>query len=345
MGNAKPFVMSRTYRHARHDLYVYQQKGKLFKLLLVRYSDGSVAYFARNERSRRNAGEALTLIVKRPSQTAFRALTDKGIAPIEPSCHIRATLFAVSPTHHYRVGRPRALKPLGYTVHQEVGRTRPVVFERLFSEYRFHIPLETDGGVVQETWGLLAKQPLIPWQNREAVDALVRLERESAHVMRADGLYTQTPYDPADPAFNYVPAAARSFYRNPANVAGLQALPWLDVRGAHYFDLVLTYMAYTAVQTQHENGYWETHPKANWLAREYKIGHRYMDNRRNVDNATFLHRFAQRKPDPAIRASLAKWDRYHARYIQAYGIPTSRKGLLLPDYVGGPGGKDDARVA
>ncbi|WP_268238410.1 hypothetical protein [Calditerricola satsumensis] len=41
------------------------------------------------------------------------------------------------------------------------------------------------------------------------------------------------------------------------------------------------------------------------MAREYKIGHRYMDNRRNVDNATFLHRFAQRKPDPAIRASLA----------------------------------------
>ncbi|GAB6931778.1 hypothetical protein JCM14719A_01310 [Calditerricola satsumensis] len=112
MGNAKPFVMSRTYRHARHDLYVYQQKGKLFKLLLVRYSDGSVAYFARNERSRRNAGEALTLVVKRPTQTAFRALTDKGIVPAEPSRHIRATLFAESPTHHYRVGRPRALKPL-----------------------------------------------------------------------------------------------------------------------------------------------------------------------------------------------------------------------------------------
>jgi len=333
-----PVVTSNTYEHAVYTHYHYKKNGRSFHLTFAQMENGSVLYFVRYTASSKAEPVQLqiTALDTDINQTAWLTTgKEKGWKKTSQISDSFSSSLYIDANHlFYRIGKVDAHKPLGYTVYTEQPQAEAKVKHmKLRFGHLFSLTLSANANTESTTWGMLSAVPLIRWDNQQAAAKAALLEFEYDKKLREDGAYylNETTYRPYEPY---------SFYRNPANGDGLRALSFLSGQeNGVWFVNVASHLAYASLRTQTSEGYWETQPRSEWLHKEYNIGYRYMDNRRNADNATFLLRFNQAMPDPAIKQALRKWDMYLERYSTQHGMKVGQNGLFLPDYVGGAGSK------
>jgi hypothetical protein len=329
----KPTVSTNAYEHATYTHYQYQKSGQLFRLTLVRLENGSMLYFAHHASSGKAEQVPLRITVFDPVVQQTAALISTPDKNWKKGKQIPSSfsypLYIDGERLFSRIGKTDEYTPLGYTVHQQIPqKERSATYVKNGNTHTFSLSLYADKKTIGETWGMISPQPLIRWDNEQAVAKAALLEFEYDKKLRLDGAYyTNEP--------TYRPYAPLSFYRNPANGDGLRALSFLaEEENGAFFKNVATHLAYASVKTQNTSGYWETQPRSEWLYKEYGIGYHYMDNRRNADNATFLLRFNQALPDASVQRALQKWNTYFAYYMKTHGLKTGEEGIFLPDYVG-----------
>ncbi|AMA72266.1 hypothetical protein P4S93_17530 [Aneurinibacillus thermoaerophilus] len=333
VADVTPSVTTDTYEHAVYTHYQYKKGGLSFRLTLARMENGSVLYFVQHTASDRAVSIPLRIlafdptVVKTAQLSAVPTKTWKQSSYIPPV--FSSALYVDGERLFYRIGQAEAYAPLGYTVYKQIReKEQPIKHAQAANGHTFSLVLNADAKTEAVTWGMLGNQPLIRWDNEQAAAKAALLELDKDKKLREDGAYYPNES-------TYRPYAPGSFYRNPANGDGLHALSFLSTEenGAFFVNLA-THLAYAAVKNQNKEGYWETQPRSEWLNKEYKIGYKYMDNRRNADNATFLLRFTQAMPDAAVQHALRKWNAYLTRYIAMHGMKIGKYGVFVPDYVG-----------
>ncbi|ERI09364.1 hypothetical protein HMPREF0083_02534 [Aneurinibacillus aneurinilyticus ATCC 12856] len=336
--SVRPVVKTTKYEHATYTYYQYKKDGRNFDLTFVKLKNGSLLYFVRHANSGKAEPVQLRVTALDPAieQTAsLVAGNEKSWKKfMDASDSYASSIYVDGSKLFYRIGKAEAYKPLGNTVYKEIPQANTATTHtQNDSGHAFLLTMNAGAGTESVTWGMLSDQPLIRWENQQAETKAAQLEFEIDKKLREDGVYyaNESTYRPYEPG---------SFYRNPANIDGLRSLAFLsEAENGVWFKNIASHLAYTAVQTQTNSGYWETYPRSEWLHQSYGIGYRYMDNRRNIDNATFLLHYYWVMPDPVIKKALDKWDAYLMDYAARYGMKVGTDGLFVPDYVGAEGSK------
>lgn len=329
--NVEPSVHTTSYAHATYQTYRYEKPGHSFKLSLIRLENGDVLYFARNEKGTDKGRVQLNIEVQHKGTFEVRTV-HPDIQRMNLPDHLKKTIFVDGASWSYRIGSVRTFTPLGYTVHHEhTDRVKAVRVKRERETVSYQIPFHDPHNAIVETWGVLSGHPLLDWDHEGMSRFVKTVDDPNRRWLRMDGMYTKLPY--YQNRYDYEPGTATSFYRNPANVEGETYAHYLKTAKFRYVHDLLTHWAYSAVENQNDAGYWYTYPKSRWLDQDYGIGYTYMDNRKNIDNASFLRLFQQWRPDEAVRQALHRFDAYHADYIRRHGIDVSGNAVLLPDYV------------
>ncbi len=333
MEDVKPVTTEKRYEHAIYTRYDYKKDGRFFRLTIAKIKNGDILYFAENHATPK-ANKAFLQITVKENEPRYVHMFAPGKPPAwqrwdELPNSLSKAAYVDGQKLFYRIGKAEVYRPLGYTVYEELPyyASDVQVVQNGYTQYKVTLP--ADSTSMSTAWGILAGHPLINWNEAKAYKKALEIEFEHDKKLRADGAYSIIPE-------NYEPSSKMAFYRNPANGEGLRANDFVSypAMGSLFMDIA-THLAYTAVQSQNEEGYWPTYPRSQWLRREYNIDYAYMDNRRNADNALFLLRYVQQKPDPDIRETLRKWDHYMLRYIDKYSQKAGDKTIsFIPDYVG-----------
>ncbi|WP_027416462.1 hypothetical protein [Aneurinibacillus terranovensis] len=326
----KPSVTVEKHDQAVYTQYFYKQGEKNFRITFIQLKNGDVMYFVRNYPGKQSNQITLKITVF-DSSTKTAILSSGKWRSIGLPSSSSSSLYIDGTFLHYRIGNVTAFKPLGYTTYDEViNKERPITIKSNGESASYLIPLPAEASYLSDTWGILSGQPLINWEDKTVSGAAAAMEFETTKKLGVDGQYYPTP----DSTYN--PYTPHSFYRNPANLDGLQALSYFSGENGNLFYDIATHLAYSSVNTQNPEGFWPTYPRSEgWLYKTYKIGYEYMDNRRNADNVTFLLNYAKQTNDPDVKQALKKWDTYQTGYIRKYGIRTGKHGILIPDYTDG----------
>ncbi|GEN33193.1 hypothetical protein ADA01nite_06530 [Aneurinibacillus danicus] len=337
--DVKPSVTKKQYEHATYTYYNYRSGKRSFRLITVEIDNGDVMYFAENHVTSEANRVSLRITAKDGNpQEIYSFLPGKPSAwqkLTEMPDSLNAPTYAEGEKLSYRIGKTEVYRPLGHTVFEEMPYYSPNVTVRKKSkDMEYEAVLPADSTSMSTNWGILSGPPLINWSEQKAYKKALDIEFDQDKKLRGDGAYTMIPK-------NYEPATETAFYRNPSNGEGLRANEFVSQPSmGKLFTDISTHLAYTAVAAQNEEGYWPTYPRSKWLNKEYRIGYAYMDNRRNADNATFLLRYLQQKPDSAVRQALNKWDSYLLRYIDRYNQQVDGRTIsFIPDYVGHEGSR------
>lgn len=324
-----PVIETVSYPHASYTYYRYQANKRTFELVLVRINNGDVLYFAKQDPTTRRATVSVQIQALDTSAVSASVLREKKWEHINLPATTSAPFYVHGSSLAYRIGSVTAFTPLGHNTFAEKKVQHPDISIRKSTQaITYTIPLPAERNVLASTWGVLSGQPLLAFENKDAARTAATIEFDTTRKLDVDGAYSRTP------DATYEPYTSTSFYLNPANLEGLQAVQYLDKSYGSLFYDIATHLAYSAVRNQNEHGYWPTQPRSRgWLYEDYKISFGYMDNRRNADNATFLLRYAHFTKDDAVWACLQKWDRYHTWYMNTYSLKTGKEGCLIPDYV------------
>ncbi|BAU29031.1 hypothetical protein DFP93_103121 [Aneurinibacillus soli] len=324
-----PVIHTVNYPHASYTYYRYQSNKRTFELVLARINNGDVLYFAKQDPTTRRATVSVQIQASDTSTVSASILREKKWERIKLPASASTPFYVQGSSLAYRIGSVTSCTPLGYSTFAEKRAKRPsVAIEKSAQSITYTVPLPAEKNISASTWGILAGQPLLAFENKDAARAAAAIEFDTIRKLDVDGSYSRTP------DATYEPYTSTSFYLNPANLEGLQAVQYLDKSYGSLFYDIATHLAYSAIRNQNEYGYWPTQPRSSgWLYEDYKIGFAYMDNRRNADNATFLLRYAHFTKDDAVWACLQKWDHYHTWYMNTYSLKTGKEGWLIPDYV------------
>jgi hypothetical protein len=336
--HVKPVTTQKKYKYATYTHYNYQSGKRFFRLTTVELQNGDIMYFAQNSVTSQANRVMLRITAKETKPTRIHTFLG-GKSPAWKQIYqlpdsLEAATYVDGKKLFYRIGKAEAYRPLTYTVLEEQPYYAPSVQVRQEKYPQYEVVLPADSTIMSTTWGILSGQPLINWDEPKSYHKALEIEFDQNKKLGLDGAYSIIPD-------NYEPRAELAFYRNPANGEGLRATEFVSypAMGSLFADIA-THLAYAAVTTQNREGYWPTYPRSGWLHKEYNIGHAYMDNRRNADNAVFLLRFVQQKPDPDIQNALRKWDHYLLQYIHSHNQKVKECTIsFIPDYVGDEDGK------
>ncbi|UFJ40525.1 hypothetical protein LOK74_21270 [Brevibacillus humidisoli] len=332
-------IEQETYQHIAYTHYLFREAGHTdatFQLTIAKTPQQDAMFFARQGETMWPMATTVTIqanetglayrYVENKDQetflgewTTWQSAESTAVLPLRP-------VYMQGNRLHARLGPVNVFEPQGHTVLKQINRVAP---QRILNQYDTRCQFQLPGNeqTVSETWGILTHRPLVNWAFPRATDNARKIDIDTFRKLLFDGLYDVTP-------LTYSPSSKESYYRNPANISGLYHVN--DASQAQYGSLVqviLTHLAYRAVNEQNEQGYWPTYPQSTWLFTDYQIDAKYFDNRRNADNATFLLRFNRQYPDPLFEESLKKWEAFLYYYIDQTGLQTSNQGYLIPDYV------------
>lgn len=331
--NVTPITYVQSYEHATYTHDHYFANGNHFRLTTVDIHKGDTLYFARNYIGASENTVTLEITAHDPTLKRTTRLNTTGGKTWEhlslPPSSFNLSLYVDGEDLSYRIGKVDLLAGLGHSVLQHFDSGKTLITQtKQEDEITYSVPLPATRTMLAETWGILAEQPIIPWDNNGLARLAAQNEFDYEKTLAVDGAYYATPN-------SYVPYTPNSYYRNPAHLDGLRSVPYLDSeRFGSIFTNIATHLAYAAVRNQYRDGYWPTLPMSEWLSREYHIGYAYMDNRRNVDNTLFLLRFNAKRPDPSVEQALDNWNEYQLRYINDYSLAIPNGGIFIPDYVG-----------
>jgi hypothetical protein len=338
--NVNPVITKKEFEHAVYTYYDYREGNRSFRLTTAEIDNGDIMYFAENHVTSEANRVTLQITAKETAPKEMYSFLPGKPPAWQKLSRLPDSLH--SPTYvqgeklSYRIGKTEVYRPLDHTVFEELPYYAPNVETMQEKDMEYKAVLPANSTTMSTTWGILSGHPLVNWNDQKAYKKALAIEFDQDKKLRVDGEYTIIPQ-------NYEPAAKTAFYRNPNNGEGLRANEFVSypAMGNLFMDIA-THLAYAAVVSQNSEGYWPTYPRSKWLQKDYDIGYAYMDNRRNADNATFLLRYVQQKPDSAIQEALHKWDRYMFGYIDSYDQQVGKRTIsFIPDYVGG---KDSRRA-
>lgn len=329
----EPVTRTEEYEHATYVHDDYYLDGNHFRLTTIKMAHGDTLYFARNYSGAPNNIVTLQIVAKESAISKVMNLNHENKTWEKVNHKIASfsnALYVDGEKLSYRIGKIDTFLPLGHSVFQSIKPNEQEISRQSGrKKITYSIPLEATEDTLSETWGILATQRIINWDNEKAVKLASNIEFDDKKKLAVDGAYYLTPD-------SYRPYRENSYYLNPANLDGLRSLDYVadDSHGSLFKD-ISTHIAYSALRNQNSDGFWPTLPLSEWLKSEYNIGYAYMDNRRNVDNATFLLRYYLLNPDPYLLKTIEAWNRYHLSYIDQHKIPIENGGIFIPDYVDG----------
>ena len=332
-------VEKESYQQITYTHYVFREAGRndaVFRLTIGTTPQQDVLFFARQEEAAAPVTTTVTIqaneaglthrYVQAKDQETFLGEWNTWQSEEKVAALPLRPVYAQGSRLHARIGPVHVYQPQGYTVLKQLNQLASL---RIASQYdtRYQFQLPGSPQTISETWGILTHRPLVNWGIPYAADSARKIDIDTFRKLRFDGLYDVTP-------LTYSPSSKESYYRNPANISGLYHVQ--DASQPQYGSLIqvmLSHLAYRAVNQQNEQGYWPTFPRSTWLFADYQIDAEYFDNRRNADNATFLLRWNRQYPDPLLAKTLEKWEAFLFAYIDQTGLPTANQGYLIPDYV------------
>ncbi|MTI71504.1 MAG: hypothetical protein FH751_14755 [Firmicutes bacterium] len=183
------------------------------------------------------------------------------------------------------------------------------------------LSLPNKNNTIVEQWGIISKENLVNWDNKEITDLLKRMDLNRVRKWGYDGLYYKVPK-------SYYPSNSKSFWRNPAFHVGNKFLDYNE-RFLKDFSII---SLYTALNTQNREGIWFSSPRSKWLYDDYNIDGPFYDTRFNTDAALFLIRGFRKFNDNLLLKGAINYGDFFIEYAKTHNFKTKSKGYLVWDY-------------
>ncbi|MEN6314868.1 MAG: hypothetical protein ABFD25_11525 [Clostridiaceae bacterium] len=178
-------------------------------------------------------------------------------------------------------------------------------------------------GSFTEQWGLISKEKLVDWKDKQSVDAIRIADMNRVRKWGGDGQYYMLPV-------GYSPYSAAGFYRNNANHIGNKFITG-GCKGRLFEDYGFV-TTDTLVRTQNDDGFWATSPLSDWLYKDYKIGAGFFDTRWDTEAALSLLRGYRKYGEPEALEAACKFADFYCDFTSEHSYKTANGGTLVYDY-------------
>lgn len=193
-----------------------------------------------------------------------------------------------------------------------------------------NIQITSDGVIVtlpaqtnsfSEQWGIISKEKLLDWEDKEAVDAIKIGDLSRVRKWGGDGQYYFLPS-------GYSPYSPDGFYRNSANHIGNK---YLGIEGRMFEAYAYVTIDILTI-TQNADGFWGTDPMAVGLYNNYKVGAGFFDTRWDTEAALSLLRGYRKYNEPHFLKAAIEFSDFYCEFALSNYYLTTNEGILVYDY-------------